>query len=145
MLRGLARSRFARCVSGVRRGVRWVRKLRSPSSDDEFSVALFANPPAELGPQTRWWWPGGAVDDATPRAQLGQFAELGYSAVEIQPFMSAVTNADLREDARIRTVGDACVCRATPQRGLCGAGARARLGPHLGKRLVDRGREPRRR
>ena len=75
--------------------------------DDEFSVELFANPPAELGPQTRWWWPGGAVDDATVRAQLGQFAELGYSAVEIQPFMSAVTNADLREDARIRTVGDA--------------------------------------
>ena len=70
-------------------------------------MELFANPPAELGPQTRWWWPGGAVDDATARAQLGQFAELGYSAVEIQPFMSAVTNADLREDARIRTVGDA--------------------------------------
>jgi len=75
--------------------------------DDEFSVELFANPPAELGPQTRWWWPGGAVDDATLRTQLGQFAELGYGAVEIQPFMSAVTNADLREDARIRTVGDA--------------------------------------
>jgi hypothetical protein len=75
--------------------------------DDEFSVELFANPPAELSPQTRWWWPGGAVDDATLRTQLGQFAELGYGAVEIQPFMSAVTNADLREDARIRTVGDA--------------------------------------
>ena len=75
--------------------------------DDEFSVDLFANPPAELGPQTRWWWPGGAVDDETLRAQLGQFAELGYGAVEIQPFMSAVTNAALREDARIRSVGDA--------------------------------------
>jgi hypothetical protein len=75
--------------------------------DDEFSVDLFANPPAELGPQTRWWWPGGAVDDETLRAQLGQFAELGYGAVEIQPFMSAVTNAALRDDARIRSVGDA--------------------------------------
>jgi hypothetical protein len=75
--------------------------------DDAFSVELFANPPAELGPQTRWWWPGGAVDDATLREQLGRFAELGYGAVEIQPFMSAVTNADLREDSRIRSVGDA--------------------------------------
>ena len=77
------------------------------AGDNRFSAEVFADPPAELGPQTRWWWPGGAVDDATLLDQLGQFAELGYGAVEIQPFMSAVTNADLREDARIRTVGDA--------------------------------------
>ena len=75
--------------------------------DDVFSAEAFANPPAEFGPQTRWWWPGGAVDDATLREQLGRFAELGYGAVEVQPFMSAVTNADLRQDSRIRTVGDA--------------------------------------
>ena len=75
--------------------------------DDAFSAEAFANPPAEFGPQTRWWWPGGAVDDATLREQLGRFAELGYGAVEVQPFMSAVTNADLRQDSRIRTVGDA--------------------------------------
>jgi len=75
--------------------------------DNIFSPDLFAEPPAEFGPQTRWWWPGGAVDDATLRSQLREFADLGYSAVEIQPFMSAVTGADLREDARIRTVGDA--------------------------------------
>jgi hypothetical protein len=81
---------------------------QSPIDDDDaFSAELFANPPAELGPQTRWWWPGGAVDDATLREQLGRFAALGYGAVEIQPFMSAVTNADLREDSRIRSVGDA--------------------------------------
>jgi hypothetical protein len=75
--------------------------------DDVFAPGLFAHPPKEFGPQTRWWWPGGAVEDATLREQLRQFVELGYSAVEIQPFMSAVTHADLREDARIRTVGDA--------------------------------------
>ena len=45
--------------------------------DDAFSLELFANPPAELGPQTRWWWPGGAVDDATLREQLGKFADIG--------------------------------------------------------------------
>jgi hypothetical protein len=75
--------------------------------DDVFSPALFANPPADFGPQTSWWWPGGAVDDVTLREQLGRFAELGYGTVEIQPFMSAVTKADLQEDSRIRTVGDA--------------------------------------
>ncbi|UCH30019.1 MAG: hypothetical protein JSV06_03060, partial [Myxococcales bacterium] len=74
--------------------------------DDQFSVEVFANPPRELGPQARWWWPGGAVDDATLRDELRQLADLGYSAVEIQPFMSAITNADLREDSRIRTVGE---------------------------------------
>jgi hypothetical protein len=75
--------------------------------DDEFSVEVFANPPTSFGPQARWWWPGGAVDDETLREQLREFAELGYGAVEIQPFMAAVTNADLREDARIRSVGEA--------------------------------------
>ena len=76
-------------------------------NDDAFSSELFANPPTEFGPQTRWWWPGASVDDSTLREQLRLFAEAGYSAVEIQPFMSAITNADLREDARIRAVGDA--------------------------------------
>ena len=74
--------------------------------EDAFSPAVFANPPAEFGPQTRWWWPGASVDDAGLRDQLRQFADAGYSAVEIQPFMSALTNADLAEDPRIRTVGD---------------------------------------
>jgi hypothetical protein len=39
--------------------------------------------------------------------QLTELAESGYGAVEVQPFMSAITNADLRRDDRIRTVGDA--------------------------------------
>ena len=79
----------------------------SSIDDDAFSLSLFANPPAEFGPQTRWWWPGASVDDAGLRDQLRKFAAAGYSAIEIQPFMSALTNADLREDPQIRTVGDA--------------------------------------
>jgi hypothetical protein len=46
------------------------------------------------------------VDDETLRAELRQLAGLGYSAVEIQPFMAALTRADLREDSAIRTVGE---------------------------------------
>ena len=76
-------------------------------SDDEFSLDVFANPPSSFGPQARWWWPGGSVDDATLVEQLRELAQLGYSAVEVQPFMATLTNADLRDDARIRTVGEA--------------------------------------
>ncbi|MGB5194125.1 MAG: hypothetical protein WBN70_14165, partial [Polyangiales bacterium] len=65
----------------------------APIEDDTFSPAIFAAPPREFGPQARWWWPGGSVDDATIQTELRRFADLGYSAVEIQPFMAAVTNA----------------------------------------------------
>jgi hypothetical protein len=47
------------------------------------------------------------VDASTLREHLRQLSEAGYGAVAIQPFMSAVTNTDIAEDARIRTVGDA--------------------------------------
>lgn len=77
------------------------------SDEDVFRVEAFVSPPPEFRPQTRWWWPGGAVDESTLREHLGELSEAGYGAVEIQPFMSAVTNADIAEDARIRTVGDA--------------------------------------
>jgi hypothetical protein len=74
--------------------------------DDAFSAALFADPPKEFRPRTRWWWPGASVDDSVLRDQLRQLEEIGYGGVEIQPFMSALTNADLAEDERIRAVGD---------------------------------------
>jgi len=77
------------------------------SVDDVFSPETFAEPPTEFGPQARWWWPGGAVDDAILGEELRQFAELGYSAVEIQPFMATMTSADLQENSKIRTVGEA--------------------------------------
>ncbi|KPK15902.1 MAG: hypothetical protein AMJ62_07880 [Myxococcales bacterium SG8_38] len=77
------------------------------SADDVFSVEAFASPPPEFRPQTRWWWPGGAVDESTLRAHLRQLSEAGYGSVEIQPFMSAITNTDIADDDRIRTVGDA--------------------------------------
>jgi hypothetical protein len=79
----------------------------APVGDDVFSLEVFADPPASFGPQARWWWPGGSVDDETLRDQLRELRELGYGAVEIQPFMAALTNADLRQNARIRTVGEA--------------------------------------
>jgi hypothetical protein len=81
-------------------------KNQDASGDNTFSRELFADPPADFRPQTRWWWPGGAVDDDTLRLHLTALEHAGYGSVEVQPFMSAITNADLRRDDRIRTVGD---------------------------------------
>lgn len=75
-------------------------------ADDSFSVEVFADPPAEFGPQARWWWPGGSVEDDRLREELRELAELGYSAVEVQPFMATLTDSDLDGDSAIRTVGD---------------------------------------
>ncbi|MFM8410815.1 MAG: glycosyl hydrolase [Alphaproteobacteria bacterium] len=74
-------------------------------SDDRFSPALFADPPRAFGPQTRWWWPGAAVDDEGLRAQVRSFAEVGYGAFEIQPFMASLTDGDMAADPRVRAVG----------------------------------------
>lgn len=79
----------------------------APVDDDDFSVDVFADPPSSFGPEARWWWPGGSVDDATLRDQLRELAELGYGSVEIQPFIASLTNADLAENGSIRTVGQA--------------------------------------
>lgn len=73
--------------------------------DDRFSAAIFAEPPAAFGPQTRWWWPGAAVEDEGIRAQVRDFAGVGYGAFEIQPFMASLTDADLAADPRVRAVG----------------------------------------
>ncbi|MEM7135488.1 MAG: glycosyl hydrolase [Myxococcota bacterium] len=73
--------------------------------ETEFSEAVFGDPPREFGPQGRWWWPGASVERETLVGELSQFASLGHSAVEIQPFLSAMTRAALERDDRIRGVG----------------------------------------
>ncbi len=103
-LASLACARWAACVAFALTACS--RDAAPPAIEDAvFSPAVFAAPPRALGPQARWWWPGGSVDDQTLGEELQQLAELGYGAVELQPFMAALTNADLREDSRIRTVG----------------------------------------
>lgn len=85
--------------------------VSSPSTDrvadDRFSPAIFADPPASFGPQTRWWWPGAAVDDEGIRAQVREFAAVGYGSFEVQPFMATLTDADMAADPRVRSVGTA--------------------------------------
>lgn len=46
----------------------------------------FASPPTDARPMLRWWWPGGAVEDAVLRQQLRAFHAGGFGGVEVQPF-----------------------------------------------------------
>jgi len=62
-------------------------------------------PPAAARPVARWWWPGGAVDEAGIRAELTRIHAAGFGAVEVQPLLLGMSEADLAADPRIRTVG----------------------------------------
>lgn len=73
--------------------------------DDRFDAALFRDPPRELAPHVRWWWPGGAVDDATIAAEVATLSRVGFGGVEQQTLSFDLNEADLAADPRIRTVG----------------------------------------
>ncbi len=62
-------------------------------------------PPAAARPVARWWWPGGAVDEAGIRAELRRIRAAGFGAVEVQPLLLGISQADLAADPRIRSVG----------------------------------------
>lgn len=51
------------------------------ASGEVFSEAVFGDPPREFRPQARWWWPGGAVDDAGLVAQLQELADLRMTQI----------------------------------------------------------------
>jgi hypothetical protein len=46
----------------------------------------FAAPGMEARPRVRWWWPGGAVDDAEIRREIDLLADTGFAGAEIQSF-----------------------------------------------------------
>ena len=64
-------------------------------------------PPSAARPVARWWWPGGAVDEAGIRAELRRIRAAGFGAVEVQPLLLGMSQADLAADPRIRSVGSA--------------------------------------
>ncbi|MGI9589851.1 MAG: glycosyl hydrolase, partial [Myxococcota bacterium] len=68
-------------------------------------------PPREARPAVRWWWPGGAVDEAGIRAELRRIHAAGFGAVELQPLLLGLSAADLAADPRVRSVGDATFVR----------------------------------
>lgn len=45
---------------------------------------------AATRPWTRWWWPGGAVEDAVLASELQWMADVGFGGVEVQAFDAAL-------------------------------------------------------
>lgn len=74
-------------------------------SEDRFDERAFLAPAREHGPDVRWWWPGGAVDDATIASGLTSLAEVGFGGVELQTLSFGLSADDMEADPRIRTVG----------------------------------------
>lgn len=70
----------------------------APTARDT-NVSAFAwdtidSPPKSARAWTRWWWPGGAVDTTTVKAQLELLDKSGFGGVEVQPFLSGMLPVD---------------------------------------------------
>lgn len=74
-------------------------------------AGAWQKPPASARPVARWWWPGGAVDPAGILRELRRIHAAGFGAVEVQPLLLGMSDADLAADPRIRSVGDAAFAR----------------------------------
>ena len=89
---------------------------------DHFSLKVWNDPPMQFRPRLRWWWPGGSVEEDELARELRLFQKQGFGGIEIQPFSCGLTEADLRADPQIQTVGTedffgkaATVCRAAEE------------------------------
>lgn len=63
--------------------------------------AAFDHPLKSERPMVRWWWPGGAVDDAELGRQLDLLDRAGIGGAEIQPFGLGIVNPPPAEKAAI--------------------------------------------
>ena len=50
----------------------------------------FANPPKQMRPMVRWWWPGGDVDPDELRQEIRILDEAGFGGAEIQAFRNGL-------------------------------------------------------
>jgi hypothetical protein len=61
----------------------------------------FRNPPKEARPRFRWWWPGGAVDDAELEREIGVIDAAGFGGAEIQALGPNFATLTPDEKARV--------------------------------------------
>ena len=78
----------------------------SPGASLAMDEDAWRSPPVAARPVARWWWPGGAVDEAGIVAELRRIQAAGFGAVEVQPLLLGMSDSDLASDPRIRSVGD---------------------------------------
>ncbi len=74
-------------------------------SADVFDEEIWRDPPVEFYPCVRWWWPGGAVDEAELKREVALFRDAGFGGVEIQPYLLGFTPDEIENDPDICTVG----------------------------------------
>ena len=77
----------------------------TPVTDELIPIAAWGEPPSDVRPVARWWWPGGSVDAQVLEGQLQEIKEAGFGAVELQPLLLGLGAEDLATDSRLRTVG----------------------------------------
>jgi hypothetical protein len=78
-----------------------------PVTTHAMDADAWASPPVSARPVARGWWPGGAVDAAGIDAELRRIQAAGFGAVELQPLLLGMSDADLAADPKIRSVGSA--------------------------------------
>ncbi|MDG2335951.1 MAG: glycosyl hydrolase [Myxococcota bacterium] len=69
-------------------------------------LAEWSEPPRDARPTARWWWPGGSVEPGKVRRQLEAIRRAGFGAVELQPLLLGLGEADMLADPGLRTVGE---------------------------------------
>lgn len=73
--------------------------------DEIIPVEQWHDPPPDLRPVARWWWPGGSVDSKVLQGQLRQIKDAGFGTVELQPLLLGLGDDDLAVDPLLRSVG----------------------------------------
>ena len=75
---------------------------------DDWDWTLWRDPPRQMHPMMRWWWPGNAVASEELRHELLSLYEAGYGGVEIQTLTIGLSQSHLEENEQsIYTVGTA--------------------------------------
>lgn len=75
-------------------------------SSSRWDWAQWRNPPRQLHPMIRWWWPGNAVESDELRRELLSLYEAGFGGVEIQTLTIGMSQTHLEENEQsIYTVG----------------------------------------
>ncbi len=81
-------------------------RAEEPTSASPIPLADWENPPREMRPVARWWWPGGSVEPAQLERQLQEIKAAGFGAVELQPLLLGLGDDDLAADPKLRSVGE---------------------------------------
>ncbi|MBP7126397.1 hypothetical protein KBD49_08535 [Myxococcota bacterium] len=60
------------------------------SPEGSFDWQAFLEPPRDVRPWVRWWWPGNDVSPTELRREVGLLAQAGFGGAEIQAFDAAL-------------------------------------------------------